>query len=799
MQASNAFNTAPPGTIWSGTAYGKKYYIIKSTAANFKIRENSETGSIVVEGLSNAALNWYNTSGQKKINTANRSEFNIESVNIQTTTSSNDILINNLSGTNSDGDSLSNFGNNLFDKNSETTPGKRLKNPLGNFSSSTYQISLYMLTTDAYDAFVLSGRKRIDALNSATKNISDAGGAFLIAQSGGINNSKSTRAPGFEFDFAIDNLSFKSILSPKSEGTNTTSVDYTFNIIEPYGFSFFSKLREAGDQINEYSKNFNNGNSIENPSKQIFVLGIKFLGYDAKGNIITGKESYEGGTLDPSSDGTGLFENFHDIAITGINFRLDGNESTYNITAKSVSAQASMTAKRGLIFNNVEITASTVSDAIDQIITSMNKQQNDLIQAKSIEFPNIYKIIYIGNANDISNIKNAKIVTPEDLDKFKLPGSGASSSAQSNVGTSINQKPNFNKRTISIQSSTPILQAFNNVVAQSTFLRDALSLVYDTAIDPGKSITTNPNTKRVAKWYNCTAKISNAKWDSKIADWAYTITYIIQPYETPIIDSSYVNPGGIYYGPHKRYEYWLTGKNTEIIKYEQNLENTYYNVAAVSNDSTAAEPISQTSRRPGLNTPQPRLGKLGNGLEAQNGYLTSLYSPDSYVDAKITIVGDPDFLVGDGYSDENQLYNRFYEPESFTINANGGQVFIEIDFKEAIDYQKNGLLSINDSILFFKYPENIAKVVKGVSYMVIDVQNTFQNGVFTQVLNTQVNNFGDATIAADSSSTQANIVVGSSNSNNIVIPSAIGIANGTARFGSDGLVVRPNSADDDGP
>ena len=42
-------------------------------------------------------------------------------------------------------------------------PGKRLQNPLGNFSSYTYQISLYMITPDAYDAFIQTGRKNINA------------------------------------------------------------------------------------------------------------------------------------------------------------------------------------------------------------------------------------------------------------------------------------------------------------------------------------------------------------------------------------------------------------------------------------------------------------------------------------------------------------------------------------------------------------------------------------------------------------------------------------------------------------
>ena len=57
-------------------------------------------------------------------------------------------------------------GNEVVDKGvgKSPKPGSRLQNPLGNFSSYTYQLSLYMITPDAYDEFQASGRKNINAL-----------------------------------------------------------------------------------------------------------------------------------------------------------------------------------------------------------------------------------------------------------------------------------------------------------------------------------------------------------------------------------------------------------------------------------------------------------------------------------------------------------------------------------------------------------------------------------------------------------------------------------------------------------
>ena len=113
-------------------------------------------------------------------------------------------------------------GNEVVDKGVGKTPkpGSRLQNPLGNFSSYTYQLSLYMITPDAYDAFQLSGRKNINALSSKDGNgQATQGGAFLIAQSGGINNKTSQRAPGFELDYYIDDLKIKTAVNGKSTGS----------------------------------------------------------------------------------------------------------------------------------------------------------------------------------------------------------------------------------------------------------------------------------------------------------------------------------------------------------------------------------------------------------------------------------------------------------------------------------------------------------------------------------------------------------------------------------------------------
>ena len=134
----------------------------------------------------------------------------------------------------------------------QDAPGIRLQNPLGNFASYTYQLSLYMITPDAYEAFIQSGRRDINAF----KDISNTGnGAFLIAQSGGIDSlGKTKRAPGFDLDLFIDDLKIKNVISPNKTGSEVNIFEMSFTITEPYGFSFLTKLRNAASTLAAVSK-----------------------------------------------------------------------------------------------------------------------------------------------------------------------------------------------------------------------------------------------------------------------------------------------------------------------------------------------------------------------------------------------------------------------------------------------------------------------------------------------------------------------------------------------------------------
>ena len=228
-------------------------------------------------------------------------------------------------------------------------PGQRIQNPLSNLSSYTYQTSLYMITPDAYKAFIESGRTRIDAIrnakdaNAAADTADNLSGAYIIAQSGGANNTDGSRA--FNLDFYIDDLKITNVLQGPATGTSSNDMRMSFNIYEPYGFNLITRLTNAANKLRSVSK-VKNYSKMSNATRQFFILGLRFQGYDEKGQVLT-KDTFPQDNF--NSDGGGVFERFFDIYISSFKFKLDGKVTVYNIEAVPIGPGTAMGVKRGRV------------------------------------------------------------------------------------------------------------------------------------------------------------------------------------------------------------------------------------------------------------------------------------------------------------------------------------------------------------------------------------------------------------------------------------------------------------------
>lgn len=610
--------------------------------------------------------------------------------------------------------------------------GRRLDNPLSKYSSYTYQLSLYMITPDAYDVFVKNGRRSIEIVNQPGADCS--GGAFLIAQSGGINNKTTYRAPGFEFDFFLDNLVMEAAISPDATSSPTTGYKMSFTVQEQYGFSFITNLKRAKDELDFYSKTPNN-RELRNADRQFFVMGIKFLGYDQKGEVINAKNVDE------------TFERYYDIYFGKIDFKIDGRTVTYNIEATPVPTFVAMGQRKGVIDKGAhQLQGATVEQLVNELCNKLNQDQLTDVESKKKEFANTYSVRFIGEAEKIAK---SSVVTSADLNKINWPNAVAEKKSDVNLSLAVSTQPNNNQRIFAFNRDTPIIQAVQQIINQSEYLINGLKVVYSS--EPA-SEPVPVDSKQKAKWFNISPVVSNFKFDRRIRDFACDITYEIRTYETPVVLSSAADNVTDYYGPFKRYEYWLTGKNSEIIRYEQTMNNAYFVVAI---DPSTGSLLSDKGTGGGANipansskrTPVPRLGALDTGREAQNNYVTSLVDPGAYASATIQILGDPDLLSNEmptGNPDIELEEQPFYGPDGYSIDPKRGQIFIEIDFKEAVDYDNNlGYMRVNDKILFWEYPLAIRKLTTGIIYKVSTIRSTFRGGKFTQDLSLLLATFGN--------------------------------------------------------
>lgn len=647
-----------------------------------------------------------------------------------------------------------------------TRPGKRLKNPLSYLASYTYQLSLYMISPPAYEAFVSSGRKNIEIFNQA-----DAGnntvGAYLVAQGAGMG-SPDLRAPGFEYDYFIDGLTASHQITAKSSGGNSVTTDYKFKIIEPYGFSFVSNLRRAQDSMKNDPKNGitestgasdSDNSRSPNSVKNFFILGIRFYGWDEQGNAMTGNEIVgEGQVLDPNASGTGaLFESYTEIVLTEFKFKIDGKATVYNISAQPTAIGHALNVRKGMIPETTEVSGNTVRDMISGpygLLTKLNRAQQEQADSGTVNYPITYKVLWLGN--DAEEIAVSSVVTENVTNRNTQPASEVANTDQSNAAAEVNASPNNTLKRLSIPDNT-ISQGIEQIISSSKYLIDAMEKNYtdENENDPetGNPNSTEGNEKRLV-WFNISPRIDNIQWDTNRNDWVFDITYIIQTYLIPNIDSAYVDRTTGYYGPHKRYDYWYTGKNTEIIGYEQILNNQYFlatfdETTGVQNNNSESA-VATNTQAGGDNT-----GAQGTpSLESVNSFRTSLYDPESFSRARIQILGDPDFIMNNTATTA-EGYDRYYDTNGYTINPTASQVFMEIDFKEAVDYTDEvvndmfsggkgvtgmpGTMSINDSIEFWRYRGDSGRLINGVSYQILKVNSNFNGGAFTQTIEATIN------------------------------------------------------------
>ena len=374
------------------------------------------------------------------------------------------------------------------------------------------------------------------------------------------------------------------------------------------------------------------------------------------------------------------------------------------------------------------------------LCAAMNQYEQDLVKKGTVEIANFYEVQFAPKS-----LKDETVTIPGATDQIATP-------MQSN-DTAKSRLPETNKvnkkaRNIAVSRGTQIMQFIETTMRNSSYITKQQTAIQDqlTAKDIPSNSTSNNKT---TTWFKISTKttIIGDKIDNKRNDFAYHITYTITPYKINQAESQYF-PQAQFQGVHKRYDYWFTGLNTQILHYEQNYTQVYNN--AVSGNL----PQAQTSQSPqlaaqvqlgiGPNKNVPASASAQSDKGATNGALNPastladfLYSNGDQSTIKLNIIGDPAWIQqGEvvGINATNFNFEGFY-PDG-TINTDAQQAVFAVNWNAPTDYNEGssgplsgtGLMDINAGIAANTVAQSSA------AYTTNKIKSTFSKGKFEQTL-----------------------------------------------------------------
>ena len=237
-------------------------------------------------------------------------------------------------------------------------------NILDFYSSYTYSLSWYLVDPVTYNKLVKSPKKNLE-------------GYYLLVQSGGapVNNQVPAnngtnptvqtsgtvgygRSPFFPLDYYIDNLEFNVAYAGTATNGAATFSDLTFTITEPNGISLLDNLYSAVSDLYT-KKNITKPGTTPNYSAAMYVMVIRFYGYDVDGNLVQPIARRTGVT-----DNQAAVEKFIPFTITNVDFKVSNKLVEYQIAGVVPSTATGFSTNRGSIPQNFQFQGTTVKDIL---------------------------------------------------------------------------------------------------------------------------------------------------------------------------------------------------------------------------------------------------------------------------------------------------------------------------------------------------------------------------------------------------------------------------------------------------
>ena len=608
-------------------------------------------------------------------------------------------------------------------------------NPLLQFAHYTYRIGLYLQTSNQYTDMMLTGNK-------------DTSQLAKILESGGTGAQETTSKAIFP-DLYVDDLELESLMMGNTGGAHN-AVAINFNIIEPMGFRFLDQLRQLCS-----------ANDMYGFSQQHYLMVISFTGYDEDGakltpdniesmtkyipfkfvkittTVRTGSTQYACEAVPPA------YSIGQSIKRSKIRFNVELAGRTLNdiFNAEGGDPRTDATAPRESIpvgggdyttyarRNAAAILATKTSGGVPPlrtqgVIKALNKEQIELVKKGIQSIPDKFKVTFK------NNIGNEKVVKNQALQRVKKDSPMDSNTTQAKEATQ-NTGVDVTIEKFSSVAGMSVMQFIDLMIRASSYITKQQNYTFDEKTK--KLIPSSKSQETFLQWFNIATVATPITWDKKRNDYAYNIEFIVSPKKINDVYSSYFNQAK-FRGTHKKYSYWFTGKNTEVIDFEQELNASFYVAMDNKADNTLADQQTADSDEKSNSFDATDSTSVYN--EPADRAAGIIYSPVDFARSIMTIFGDPDFIQqNELFFRPGEVFDAFMSDGS--VNTESNEVLYELFFRTQNDYDDN----TGEAIL--QTPELTAK---GLIYRLIRATTRFTKGQMTQELEGLIREFEEKNI-----------------------------------------------------
>lgn len=685
-----------------------------------------------------------------------------------------------------------------------TSPTNELIKPqpnvLDKFSSYTYQASVYLMSNAQYAAYQLSEKKTINGYNllfqtgGAPNNIGgpkgpaadNTGGIadyFEAPQSPQAAVADSGRNPFFPYDYYIDSVKVTNKLLGKNTMAAHSVTDLKFTVIEPANITLIDNIYKAVQDIAPKG-----AAGAVNYAAAIYLMVIRFFGYDANGNLQTV------GVADPVtglSDSSSLIEKYIPFRIKNINWSVANKLVSYDFECAPIGQLIAGGTKRGTIPGDIELTGASVSDMLKGqavygeppaaatpgatttadrtqtdgrgrrsassdsrvppkataapnnkktiqrgLIEAMNSEQQRLVLTNQYTVADVYELEFANGAELIQDATVQKPGTPvnKSATAVSAPVTSDTSAASPDKGAMDTKTRSFG-----ITAGMQILQAIELIVRNSSYITDQANLILNE--ESGNPEVKPGSETQDFKWFNILMSATPLEYDEKRNDFAYRVKFIIVPYSPAEMKSSYF-PGVKFPGLVKRYPWWFTGENTAVLNYTATFNKLYIQTLTGSSpENSALANIRKTQAMSMREIPfishQSRSTESSQGAGGKANELGAsaaeyLYNPSDNASAKIKILGDPAWIQQGSVAGALDASKISYSPfaRDGTINFDIRDVLFELVWQRPEDYNlTTGLAdpySRTEKIYGDRQP------IQSIVYRAKEIVSSFNQGRFEQ-------------------------------------------------------------------